>query len=397
MLDWRRAWPLAARERKASARGRVVDQARGPAIVFEPPGRAVFSSRDTASLARNGYAANPVGFRAVRMLAEAAAAIPLHLVEEGRRVTEHPLGARLARPNPAQDGRGFLETIYGYLLIAGNAYIEGVAGTADLWPAELHALRPDRMQVVPGPDGWPVAYDYRVGGRAHRFDNAADWRPVLHLRAFHPLDDHYGMSALEPAAAALDVHNACGTWAKALLDNAARPSGAIVFGASDGRTMSEAQYRRLQAELEDNHQGAANAGRPMLLEGGLDWKPMSHSPKDMDFLATKHAAAREIALAVGVPPMLLGLPGDNTYANYAEANRAFYRHSVLPMVRRVTAALADWLSQNAGEAVALEPDLDQVPALSEEREALWRRVGEADFLSVAEKRAMLGLGAEEAS
>jgi HK97 family phage portal protein len=45
----------------------------------------------------------------------------------------------------------------------------------------------------------------------------------------------------------------------------------------------------------------------MLLVGGLDWKALSLSPKDMDFIELKHAAAREIALALGVPPMLLGI------------------------------------------------------------------------------------------
>ena len=59
----------------------------------------------------------------------------------------------------------------------------------------------------------------------------------------------------------------------------------------------------------------------MLLEGGLDWKSMSLSPKDMDFLEAKHSAAREIALALGVPPMLLGIPGDNTFANYQDPVR----------------------------------------------------------------------------
>ena len=48
-------------------------------------------------------------------------------------------------------------------------------------------------------------------------------------------------------------------------------------------------------------------GGRMVLEGGLDWKPMSLSPKDMDFMEAKHAAAREIALAFGVPPMLLAM------------------------------------------------------------------------------------------
>ena len=71
---------------------------------------------------------------------------------------------------------------------------------------------------------------------------------------------------------------------------------------------------------------------------------MALSPKDMDFLDAKHAAAREIALAFGVPPMLLGIPGDNTYANYREANRAFWRQTVLPLVR-ADAGVSAWLAR----------------------------------------------------
>ena len=140
-----------------------------------------------------------------------------------------------------------------------------------------------------------------------------------------------------------------------------------------------------------HHQGARNAGRPMLLEGGLDWKPMGFSPSDMEFQKTKEAAAREIAVAFGVPPMLLGIPGDATYANYQEANRGFYRLTVLPLATRVTAAVSHWLSTHLGEAVELRPDLDQVPALAAERDQQWVRVGQADFLTAGEKRAILGL------
>jgi HK97 family phage portal protein len=131
----------------------------------------------------------------------------------------------------------------------------------------------------------------------------------------------------------------------------------------------------------------------MLLEGGLDWKPMGFSPSDMEFHQTKQAAARDIALAFGVPPMLLGLPGDNTYANYQEAHRAFYRLTVLPMVAKTLAALSAWLPGFYGTGFQLRVDEDNVPALSAEREALWSRIASAEFLSEAEKRRMLGLPA----
>lgn len=122
---------------------------------------------------------------------------------------------------------------------------------------------------------------------------------------------------------------------------------------------------------------------------------MGFSPSDMEFQKTKEAAAREISVAFGVPPMLLGIPGDATYANYQEANRAFYRLTVLPLASRVLGAIADWLTDFTDEKVSLRPDLNQIPALATEREAQWRRVSDAAFLSDAEKRNLLGLPALE--
>ena len=276
-------------------------------------------------------------------------------------------------------------------MLSGNGYLEAVLDEAGA-PFELHVLRSDRMSVVPGGDGWPVAYEYAVSGKKHRFAVVDGLSPVCHIKAFHPQDDHYGLSPMQAAAAAVDVHNAASAWSKALLDNAARPSGAIVYKGPEGHdVMTPEQYDRVLSEMEAYHVGARNAGRPMLLEGGLDWKPMGFSPSDMEFQKTKEAAAREIAVAYGVPPMLLGITGDATYANYQEANRAFYRLTVLPLVARVTAAVSQWVQGFTGEAVLLKPDLDQVPALSAEREAQWKRVAQADFLTDAEKRVLLGL------
>ncbi|WP_041669323.1 phage portal protein [Cereibacter sphaeroides] len=371
-----------APERKASATGPVVGWSTG---------RVAWSARDMVSLTRTGFLGNPIAFRSVKLISEAAAALPLVLQDAGRRYESHPMLDLIARPNPLQGRAELLEALYAQLLLTGNAYLEAVAGSARL-PGELHLLRSDRMSLVPGPDGWPVAYDYAVGGRRIRFDMTAARLPICHIRTFHPQDDHYGFSPLQAAAVALDVHVAASAWSKALLDNAARPSGAIVFRGSDGQgSLSSDQYDRLVGEIEANHQGARNAGRPMLLEGGLDWKPMGFSPSDMEFHTTKEAAAREIAIAFGVPPMLLGIPGEATYANYQEAHRAFYRLTVLPLAAKVTATLSHWLGSFSGEAVELRPDLDQVPALAAERDQQWARVAAADFLTEAEKRTLLGL------
>ncbi len=379
---FRRA-PQDAPEKKASA--------TGPVMAWAGSGRVAWSPRDAVSLTRSGFTGNPVGFRSVKLIAEAAAALPLVCQDAERRYDLHPVLELVRRPNPAQGKAELFEALFGQLLLSGNGYLEAVGGATGL-PQELHVLRSDRMHLIPGADGWPVAYEYSVGGRKHRFDMTSPAPPVCHVKSFHPQDDHYGLSPMQAAATAVDVHNAAARWSKGLLDNAARPSGAIVYRGADGQAaMSEEQYLRLQDEMASHHQGAVNAGRPMLLEGGLDWKPMGFSPSDMEFQKTKEAAAREIAVAFGVPPMLLGIPGDATYANYQEANRAFYRLTVLPLATRVAVAVSEFLSRFSGERVDLTPDLDQVPALAAEREAQWRRVAEAGFLTDAEKRAMLGL------
>jgi HK97 family phage portal protein len=214
--------------------------------------------------------------------------------------------------------------------------------------------------------------------------------PILHLTFFHPLDDHYGLAPIDAAATALDTHNASSKWNKALLDNAARPSGALIYSGPDGAVLNDAQFDRLKRELETTYAGARNAGRPLLLEGGLDWKPMSLTPKDMDFLEAKHTAAREIALAFGVPPMLLGIPGDNTFANFQEANRVFFRQTVLPLATRVGNSLAQWLAPQFGESIRAVIDTDRIDALAGDRTALWERVSSADFLTLNEKREAVG-------
>jgi len=361
-----------------------------PLIALTLGGAARWGARDASGLARIGVMQNAIAYACVRKIAGAAASVPFLLYEGAVEVESHPLLALLAQPNPQEDGAALFERWYAFLQSAGNAYLEAV--TLDGTPRELHLLRPDRVSVVPGPRGWPAAYDYQVDGRITRIAReATGFLPVLHATLFHPLDDYYGLSPLAVAASAIEVHNAGAAWSKGLLDNAARPSGALIYKGPDGAPgLTEAQFGRLKRELEDSYQGASNAGRPMVLEGGLDWKAMSYAPAEMDFSETRAQAAREIALAFGVPPMLLGLPGDNTYANYAEANLSFWRQTVLPLVGRTAAALTRWLCPRFGEGLRIGFDADAVEALAEARKALWGRLNEADFLTVNEKRAAAG-------
>jgi HK97 family phage portal protein len=328
------------------------------------------------------YRNNPVGQRAVRLLSGLLGSLTVYSAEGDE------AAAKLVSPE-------LLEGIGAALLLNGNAYVQLLTDGEEK-PAELVMLRPERVSVETDSQGWPIAYKYRAGGKVVRFPRADGLGRTLvaHIRSLHPRDDHYGMGCLNAAIAAASVHNRASRWNKGLLDNAARPSGALTYETDDGATLSAEQFARLKSELESEFSGSPNAGRPLLLEGGLKWQALSLTPADMDFVALKEGAARDIALAFGVPPVLVGLPGDATYANAREAGRALYRQTILPMAARILDALSAMLSDWIGP-VRLAVDTDQISELADDRAKLWEQVGAASFLSDGEKRAMLGFAAEK--
>ena len=353
-------------------------------ISFHAAAGAVWTPRNYQSLTREGFMRNAVVYRCVRMISEAAASVPMNC-------NNSQVSGLMSSPNIEQSGGEFFESLYGFLLLSGNGYFElseQISGSF-----QLHILRPDRMKVVVDKSGRPSGWEYSTSGRKTLLprDFVSGRNPVLHVKLFHPDNDHYGMSPVEAAACAIDIHNAGSGWNKAMLDNSARPSGALIFQGQNGERLSDEQFDRLKTELEQSHQGKANAGRPVLLEGGLDWKPMALSPTDMDFQKGQHSAAREIALAFGVPPMLLGIPGDNTYSNYQEANRAFWRQTILLLVQKTAQGLEVWLQAWFGTDVSLLVCQQNIPALQEDQASLWKRISDASFLNDVEKRSLLDL------
>ena len=174
---------------------------------------------------RAGYERNPVAQRAVRIVAEGVGGLAVTSAAPGL--------AALA--NASSAGQRLFETVSAQLLLHGNAFVRILRGAGE--PAELFALRPDRVTILPDARGWPAVFRYRAGEAVEAIDAVgADGRPqIVHIKGYHPLDDHYGLGCLGAAAEAIAVHNAATRWNRALLDNAARPSGALIFNPGERR------------------------------------------------------------------------------------------------------------------------------------------------------------------
>jgi HK97 family phage portal protein len=345
-------------------------------------GDPAWTPANYADLTKRGYLENPYIFAAVGLIARSCAGIDWGLFQvRGSKLNEvdtHPLLDLWNKPSPGMGRSQFIEQMIGYLELAGNAYIERV-GPKNGPPKELYALRPDMMKVRVGTPENPIA-GYSFGNlQKTEFDSEF----ILHLKFFHPLNEIYGLSPLEAAAKSMDQNNWSRAWNVALLQNSGRPSGAFI-----AEHLSDPDYEKLKNERDTFFSGTRNAGRIPILTGGLDWKEMGLSPKDMDWLAGSQKSAEELAMALNIPSEFVG--GKKTYNTYQEARKALYEENILPLMDWIRDEFNGWLVPLFGDNLRLEYDKDDIEALAEDREKMWARINAAEFLKVNEKRVALG-------
>ena len=366
---------------KASASTRAI-------VTLVTPGQPVTTPKNFAQLSREGYENNVTVYVCINEVAKAIAGLEWLLFQrQPRQVSEieaHPLLDLLARPNPWEGQGKFIEKVVAYLMLSGNTYIEAVApgGPKSLRPPkELYSLRPDRMTVIPHAVERIGGYEYKAGSQSRTFLS----HEILHTKLFAPTDDWYGLSPITVASALIDSDNTGLRWNYNLIKNGARPSGAMVVS----HNLPEAQFTRLKSQIDEEYIGADRAGFPMLLEGGMEWKEMGLSPKDLDWLEGRKDLRLEIARAYQIPPELIGLK-EGTFENRKEAKRAFYTETVLPLADIFVGELNNWLTPRYGDNLYLDYDRDAIEALQDDRQKVWERVKVATWLTENEKRVATG-------
>ena len=351
-------------------------------------------------LAKEGYLKNAIVYRCVNEISRGASAVPFIIKAGDQIIEQHPLIDLLNRPNPLQSYSEFFNSLFGYVLLSGNAYILKL-GAENGSPQELHQLRPDRIVIKGGGKPIPERYEYIMNGRVHQtyeIDQENGFSDLKHIKLWNPLDDYYGLSPMSAAAVEVDQFNMASKHNVNLLGNGARPSGAVIFKPQDDQgfpvNLTESQRQQLLTDLNNRFSGTNNAGRPLLLEGDFDWREMGLSPKDMDFLNLKHMSATDIAMCFGVPSQLVGVPDAQTYANVAEARLALYEETIIPHLRKLASDLNEWLVPMFDDRLLLEFDIDSIPALSERRRKIYENVTSAvreGIMTRNEAREIIGL------
>tara|TARA_R110001592_G_scaffold85761_1_gene253296 strand:- start:2190 stop:4214 length:2025 start_codon:yes stop_codon:yes gene_type:complete len=358
-----------------------INRKEAPVVYYNNVGYDTSSKISYQDLAKEGYSENAIVNRCVNEIATNASRVKINLFRGDAEVDSHPILDLLGSPSPTQSQVEFFQAVYSYLLISGNSYMLSV-GPDNTAPIELYTLRPDRIKIKQGNRSMPLAYDYIISGQvqeSYPINQKTGDAQVKHVKLFNPLDDYYGMSPIQASSVDIDQHNLANKHNVNLLQNGARPSGAVIFKPKDETggniRLEDTQRSQLINDINQRFSGTGNAGKPMLLEGDFDWKEMGLSPKDMDFISLKNMSAKDIALVYGVPSQLIGIPDSQTYSNFAEAKLALYNETIIPLLDRIQADLNEWLIPKFNdEALELRYDIDSIPAMAEQRRRVFESV-----------------------
>jgi HK97 family phage portal protein len=383
---------------KANPVGKLLIPYWGGGLTISPPLKY-------EEYSEQGYKLNAIARAAIDKIATTCSKIPLKLQRknadgdyedvDGKEDQEHPLMMLMAKPNSRQRYKQYVKALIGYNRIAGNVYQIRNSLSPSSETKELFLLRPDRMRCIPGDDGeiakW--VYSSALGQMEFEMDVPEGTPvPISHWREFNPLDEWYGLSPLGSAAMQICQHNEAAHWNARAVKNGMRPDGVFSYkpGEMDA-VLTEEQKTALKDEIKTKLSGAKGAHDPLILDGGFTWQEMQIAPKDLDWLEGSRDAARTICLVIGCPPILLNIPGDNTYKNYEEARGALHEDTCIPLMQEVVDDWNEWIVPQFGEDLQLALDLEKVSALDYRRREKWDRVNNATFLSTNEKRTMMDI------
>lgn len=240
-----------------------------------------------------------------------------------RRITRGGVSTAMTWPD-------FLDHLVSSALLTGNGLAEIVRGGNGQLAG--FAWVPWGLVTVVHLSSGRLAYDVADGrGGVRRLLEGE----VLHLRDRSD-DGLIGRSRLSRAAETVAGVQASNTFARSMLDKGMSPAGVISLPG----TLTADQRAMLASQMARRNEGAANAGRTLILDGGMTWAASQISPEDAELLETRKFGVEEICRLFQVPPPLVQDYSHNTFTNSETAGRWFAMFCLAPWARKIEAEFA---------------------------------------------------------
>jgi HK97 family phage portal protein len=265
-------------------------------------------------------------YACVNVIAEEVASTEIYLAKrtaEGwDRADKHPAMQLLRRVNPYMTSGQLFEATTSYLELEGNSFwllIDNMKGSK---PVEIWTLDPTRVTIHKGSGSFFIdGYSYRKpDGTEYEIDPSK----IIHFKRFNPNDPYRGIGTVQAAALGIDIDNYSAEWNRNFFFNQATPAGVL----ETEKSLTPEQHERLKKQWEVSYQGLQNAHRTALLEAGLQYKQVTLSQRDMDFLESRRFTRDEICSIFRVPKALLGIAEDFNRANIEGIQYIFSRYLI---------------------------------------------------------------------
>ncbi len=348
-----------------------------------------FSSYNKKIYEKNSYV-----FNAVNLIVRAISSIQLIVMKKDgdkkHHVTDDFICNLIKRPNPFVSGIEFLESITHNLLIYGSAFILKIHNTKNEI-CEIYSLNPEKIELILD-SGIISGYKYlkENGDVAEYKIDENGHSNIIHLRNCHSSEFNCGFSPIVSIYNAIEQYDLSIESNKSLLKNYVKPSG--VLSLKNDTFLTDMQRNELKKELDYLFSGAKNSGRPILLEGGIEWRDLNHGSKEFDFSNADKIIAKHVANAFGVPVQMLNDSEHSSYNNYLESKRSFYENTVLPLLEKIISGLYNhWICYSFDCNYFVTYNEEDIPALSYKKGQLLDNLKNADFMTINEKRAVFGL------
>jgi len=275
-------------------------------------------------------------YACVNILSETVSTVPLFLYKEQTKnlktiktkEKEHPLYALLHdEPNEDMTSVDYWQLVMLEILLRGNHYSQIVRNKAGR-VTEIRPLKNELMQIV-RLDSGKLAYIYR---HTTLGEVPLEAKEVLHFKGMS-LDGIIGLSPIAYNRHTIGFSMAMETYGATLFKNGATPSG--VVSGKGVTSMSDTAFQRFKESFKEAYTGLMNAGRPLILEDGFDFKPISISNKDGQYIESRKFTKAEIASIFRVPLHMINELDKATFSNIEHQSIKFVTDAVSPWVVRL--------------------------------------------------------------
>jgi len=317
-------------------------------IVVSLEGAGPIASREIITNYRAYYEYLEVVNRAVNMIVDDAAEIPLRIGEPVQGLNSVTKGIRRSRvdlllnkePNPFQDISSFKRNLIIDYILDGNIFIYFDGVSLYHLPANYTDIEPDKTTYIAG----------------YTFQTSIDYRPneIIHIKenSFHSI--YRGTSRLRAAQRSMSQLTRMREFQDNFFKNGAVP-GLVIKSPS---VISEKNKERMIQSWMTRYRPDGGGRRPLILDGGMDLDSISNvNFRELDFEASIHSSETEILKVLGIPPILLD-SGNN--ANIRPNHRMYYLETILPIVEKINRAVERFFGYQ------ITPDISNIPALQPE-------------------------------